>query len=112
PVITERESVYIRDQLFYVGAGALRQRQQNMAAAYLDPASEGAHDLMYEHGIDYVVVPQWLNRPALLSRQLRWREPARLPQYSRFSDAKYLELVADFDGAQVWQLKDEVGGSQ
>ena len=112
PVITERESVYIRDQLFYVGAGALRQRQQNMAAAYLDPASEGAHDLMYEHGIDYVVVPQWLNRPALLPRQLRWREPARLPQHSRFSDAKYLELVADFDGAQVWQLKDEVGGSQ
>jgi hypothetical protein len=106
PVIAERESVYVRDQLFYVGADGLRQRQETMAAAFLDPASEVAYDLMHEHGIDYVVVPQWLNRPALFSTQLRWREPERLPQRSPFSDANYLGLVADFDGAQVWQLKD------
>ncbi len=106
PVIAERESVYIRDQLFYVRAGSLRQWQQNMTVAFLDPASGGAHELMRENGIDYVVVPQWLNQPSLPSTQLRWREPERLPQLSRFQDAKYLRLVADFDGAQVWQFKD------
>lgn len=106
PVIAERESVYIRDQLFYIDANALREWQQDMSGAFLDPASEGAYELMHEHGIDYVVVPQWLNRPDLLSTQLRWREPERLPQQSDFSDAEYLGLAADFDGAQVWQVKD------
>ena len=105
-MIAERESVYVRDQLFYVGAGDLRQKQRTLAAAFLNPASEEAHELMYEHGIDYVVVPQWLNRPAVLPTQLRWHEPERLPQHSSFSDAKYLRLVAEFDGAQVWKLKD------
>ena len=106
PVIAERESVYIRDQLFYIDANALREWQKEMGGAFLDPASEGAYELMYEHGIDYVVVPQWLNRPDLLSTQLRWREPDQLPQQSEFGYAEYLRLVADFDGAQVWQVKD------
>ena len=112
PVIAERGAVYVRDQLFYIGAGGLRQRQQTMAPAFLDPASEGAHALMHEHGIDYVVVPQWLNRPEVRPTQFRWREPERLLQLSRFSDAEYLVLVADFDGAQIWQLKDSSFGSE
>lgn len=106
PVIAERESVYVRDQLFYVGAEGLRQRQQIMTAVFLDPASEKAYAIMHEYGIDYVVVPQWFHRPALLSTQHRWSEPERLPQVSQFSDAKYLVLVADFDGAQVWNVND------
>jgi hypothetical protein len=67
---------------------------------------------MHEHGIDYVVVPQWLNRPEVRPTQFRWREPERLLQLSRFSDAEYLVLVADFDGAQIWQLKDSSFGSE
>ena len=105
-VIAERTSVYIRDQLFYLGADGLRQGQQIMAVAFLDPASNRAYELMIDHGIDYVVVPQWFNHPDSLSAQLRWRDPQRLPQLSKFSDAKYLDLVAVFDGAQVWKLKE------
>ena len=77
-----------------------------MAVAFLDPASNRAYELMIDHGIDYVVVPQWFNHPDSLSAQLRWRDPQRLPQLSKFSDAKYLDLVAVFDGAQVWKLKE------
>ena len=105
-VIAERTSVYIRDQLFYLGADGLRQGQQTMTLAFLDPASDRAYELMIDHGIDYVVVPQWFNHPDSLSAQLRWRDPQRLPQLSSFSDAKYLDLVAAFDGAQVWKLKE------
>jgi hypothetical protein len=110
PVIAERESVYVRDQLFYVRADSLRKLQHEMTVAYLDPASDASHELMRKNGIDYVVVPHWLNQPSLSNMQLRWRGPERLPQRSRFSDAKYLSLVADFDGAQVWKFNDQVVG--
>lgn len=107
PVLAERDAVYVRDQLFYVGARALRAEQAVVAQAYLDPASPDAYDQLRASGIDYVVVPQALNRPGLWENQLRWRPPALVAQRSSFEAASYLELLVDIDGAQVWQVKEE-----
>ena len=104
-VISERTSVYIRDQLFYIGAEDLRNLQKNMTVAFLDPASDEAYDLMYRYKIDYIVVPQWLNVSDIDQTQLRWKEPDKLPQVTSFEDASYLDLAANFDGAQVWRVK-------
>ena len=76
-----------------------------MAVAFLDPSSDEAYDLIVKHEIDYVVVPQWFNVSGILQTELRWREPDKLPQVSLFHDAGYLDMVANFDGAQVWQVK-------
>jgi hypothetical protein len=105
PVISERTAVYIRDQLFYIGADNLRNLQHTMTVAFLDPSSDEAYDLIVKHEIDYVVVPQWFNVSGILQTELRWREPDKLPQASLFKDADYLDMVANFDGAQVWQVK-------
>ncbi len=105
-VISERKSVYIRDQLFYIGAEDWRNSQKNMAVAFLDPASNEAYDLISSNEVDYIVVPQWLNVSDMDQSRLRWRDPDKLPQISWFEDASYLDLAADFDGAQVWIVKD------
>ena len=112
PVIAERQSVFFRDQLFYIGAEEMRHNKAAMVEAYLDPNSQQAYDLMRRNSIDYVVVPQALSRPELLVEQLRWRSPDYLVQRSWFADAPYQQLVADFDGAQIWQLKDSSFGSE
>jgi hypothetical protein len=51
------------------------------------------------------VVPQWLNVSDIDQTQLRWKEPDKLPQVTSFEDASYLDLAANFDGAQVWRVK-------
>lgn len=108
PVVTERYSVFFRDQLFYIGAEAIRKKQATMVEAYLDPNSELAYDVLRRNSIAYVVVPQALSRSEIPSAQLRWKPAALLEQRSHFKDAPYLKLVADFDGAQVWQVQDIV----
>ena len=106
PVIAERQSVFFRDQLFYIGAKALRENQASMVDAYLNPNSKSAYDVIRWNAIDYIVVPQSLSRPDLIDKQLRWKQPDLLAQRSWFSDTPYLSLVVDFDGAQVWQVQD------
>ena len=76
-----------------------------MAVAFLDPVSDEAYDLISRHEIDYIVVPQWLNVSNIDQTQLRWKEPDKLPQVTSFEDASYLDLAANFDGAQVWRVK-------
>ena len=105
PVISERKAIYIRDQLFYIGAEDLRNMQQAMEIAFLDPSSDKAYDLISKYEIDYVVVPQWLNVSGIDETNLRWREPDQLLQLSLFKDADYLNMVANFDGAQIWRVK-------
>ena len=105
PIISERNAVYFRPQLFFVGDDRAREAWTIFALAYLHPAAPASADLMRRRGVDYVLVPQIVNRPELFPRMLRWRQPSLPAPRSSFDDADYLELVADFDGARVYRLK-------
>ena len=104
PVLAERNSVYLRDQLFYTRAKELRTEQDVLVEAYLDPNSISAYDLIRDNNVDYVILPQSFSRPDSWIEQLRWKPPDLNPQQSSFAAAEYLELLADFEGAQVWQV--------
>ena len=106
PVIAERPAVFIRDQLFYIGAKALRSVQPALEAAYLNPEQAASCAQLREQAIDYLVVPQALAHPERWRQQLRWRAPAVAAQRPHFEDSACLTLRADFDGAQVWQVVD------
>jgi len=103
-VISERASVYIRDQLFYIGAEDLRELQDIMVNVYLDPDSVRSYGLIIEHGIDYLVVPSWINVESFQGEEMRWSDPDKLLQISSFRDADYLTLVASFNEAQIWKI--------
>ncbi len=106
PVISERESVYFRPQPFFRGMEQVEAEQAALAAFWSNPADPANADLLRDAGIDYVIVPQIVTNPASISGMFRWREPftADYPMESSVSDAPYLELVFDADGAQVYQL--------
>jgi hypothetical protein len=104
PVLAERDAVYLRDQLFYIHAHALRQEWQQFVAVFADPANPQSRTLLQTSGIDYIVVPQLYNRPEQLPTLLRWRKPTFATKLSDFKNAPWLTLSADFDGAQVWRV--------
>jgi hypothetical protein len=104
PVIAERKTVQFREQLFYIGAGPAWALQAQLQPAYLDPAAPDSARLIRGAGVDYVLVPQVLARPQSFAAAMRWRPPFVAPLKSSFSSASYLELVQDFDGAQVWRV--------
>ncbi|PJF23843.1 MAG: hypothetical protein CUN53_20840, partial [Phototrophicales bacterium] len=62
--------------------------------------------LLAEAGIDYVLVPQIIARPASLETMFRWRPPLTEPELmpADVGAAPYLRLVFDADGASVYQL--------
>lgn len=100
PVITERHSVYLRDQLFYLGAADLRDRKLDLEIAYLDPLNHEA--TIRQYGIDYIVVPQSLRNPN--ANVWRWRPPDLQTHLSDWRNADYVELVFERDGAEVYRV--------
>ena len=108
PVISERDSVYFRPQPFFHGTDASEAEQQAMLAFWRNPADPANADLLRAAGIDFVIVPQIITDPNSINTMLRWREPLTdgyAPMESSVSDADYLELVFDQDGAQVWAVR-------
>jgi len=103
-VIAERPAVFIRDQLFYIGANGLRSVQPALEAAYMNPDRPAACAQLRVQAIAFLVVPQALAHPERWQQQLRWRAPAVWAQRPRFEASACLALRADFDGAQVWQV--------
>jgi hypothetical protein len=107
PVLTERYAVFSREQLFFTHAAPLFAEWERFTPVFLDPRSTASQTLLCEHQVNYIVVPQLLNRPQLFAQQYRLRPPDYLPQASWFADADYLTLQADFDGAQIWEISCE-----
>lgn len=104
PVIAERKTVQFREQLFYIGAQPFWDLQERLSEAYLDPAAPESEAAIHAAGVDYVFVPQVIGRPESFAEMQRWRPPFIKPLKSPFADAPYLELVQDFDGAQIWKV--------
>lgn len=105
PAIAERKTVHFREQLFYIGAQAAWHLQDELRPAYHDPVSPESEKLIRAAKIDYVLVPQVIGRPEAFKVVQRWRKPFVEPMKSSFAQAAYLELVKDFDGAQIWKVK-------
>lgn len=105
PVIAERRTVHFREQLFYVGADSAWALQDKLRLAYLNPAAPESESAIRDAGVDYILAPQVVGRPESFASAMRWRPPFTEPQISPFADAPYLELIRDFDGAQVWRVK-------
>ena len=79
-----------------------------MLAFWRNPADPANAELLRAAGIDFVIVPQIITDPNSINTMLRWREPLTegyAPMESSVSDADYLELVFDQDGAQVWAVQ-------
>jgi hypothetical protein len=105
PVIAERKAIHFREQLFYIGAGDAWKLQDELRVAYHDPASPESERKVRAASIAYIVIPQVIGNPNSFKSAQRWRPPFVEPMKSSFANASYLELVKDFDGAQVWKVK-------
>ncbi len=106
PVIGERDTVYFRPQPFFRHTEAAEAVQAAFEAFWNDPADPANAALFARYGVDYVLVPQVIGNPESFAGLWRWREPFawEWPMASAVADAPYLELVIDFDGAQVWRV--------
>ncbi len=107
PVISERDTVYFRPQPFFQGDELAQAEQVALRAFWRNPASPRNAALLADYRVDYVLVPQVFGNPASLDDALRWRAP--IPEAASYlstpvSDAPYLQLVYDNDGAQIYQL--------
>jgi len=105
PVIAERKTAQFREQLFYIGAQPHWDLQERLHEAYLDPASSESEAAIRDAGVDYLFVPQVIGRPESFATMQRWRPPFVERMQSSFAEAPYLELIADFDSAQIWKVK-------
>ncbi|MBI5052076.1 MAG: hypothetical protein HZB52_02275 [Chloroflexi bacterium] len=105
PVIAERKTIHFREQLFYIGAGEAWKLQEELRVAYHDPASPESEKKVRLANIAYILIPQVIGNPDSFKSAQRWRPPFIESMRSSFADAKYLELVKDFDGAQIWKVK-------
>lgn len=105
PVIAERRTVQFREQLFYIGATPFWNLQDALLTAYLNPAAPDSAQAIRAAGVNYILVPQSIGRPESFDQAMRWRKPFVKSMKSSFADAPYLELVQNFDGAQVWKVK-------
>lgn len=112
PVISERDSVYYRPQPFFRGDEASLAEQEQLRAFWEDPANTDNAELLEETGIDYVIVPQIVTDPASIESMFRWRPPftEATEMRSNVSEAPYLELLFDADGAQVYQFRGASSG--
>ena len=110
PVIAERKSVYYRPQPFFQrGADPLADtaEQQALRAFWADPADADNAALLERYGVDYVIVPQVVGNPVSFAAQYRWQPPFayELDMQSTVSDAPYLSLVYEADGARVFRVE-------
>ncbi len=106
PVVSERDTVYFRPQPFFRYTDRFTGEQEALYGFWEDPADPIWGERLRAAGIAYVLVPQVVGRPESFAAQWRWREPFawQVEQRAPFSAAAYLELVADFDGAQVYRV--------
>jgi hypothetical protein len=109
PVISERDSIYYRWQPFFRNNEASIAEQDRLRAFWQDPADPANAQLLTDSGIDYVIVPQLVTNPDSLETMFRWRAPfdTWVVMRSMPSDAPYLELILDLDGAQIYRFKTE-----
>lgn len=109
PVIAERRSVYYRPQPFFTREGdplADTDEQIAFRAFWENPADSDHATLLHTAGIDYVIVPQVVGNPESFDSHVRWRRPFTdlIMMQSAVSEAPYLELVFDADGAEVYRV--------
>jgi hypothetical protein len=106
-VISERDAVYFRPQPFFRGTESIEAEQAALRAFWENPADPAHEALLRDAGIAYVIVPQVIGSPASFETLFRWRRPFTddYPMQSAVSDAPFLELVYDDDGAQVYQVR-------
>ena len=108
PVISERDSVYFRPQPFFRGTEAVEAEQAALLAFWRNPADPANADLLRQHNIRYVIVPQLIANPASIETMVRWRVPLETVEaQSQVSAAPYLEQVFEQNGASVWAVKVE-----
>lgn len=107
PVIAERDTIFYRPQPFFSGTEASEAEQAQFLAFWNDPADPAHEALLREAGVEYVIVPQVVTCPECIETMWRWRAPftEQTVMQSSVSDAAYLELLFDEDGAQVYQLR-------
>jgi len=107
PVISERDSVFFRMQPFFRHSEQAEAEQAALRGFWEDPADPAWAARLREAGVAYVLVPQVVGNPAAFERMWRWRQPFawELAARSAVADAPYLELAAEFDGAQVWRVR-------
>lgn len=109
PIISERDTVYFRPQPFFRGAGQAENEQDAFRPLWRAPdaAPQDFAALLADYGVDYVLLPQVFGAPDRLDEMLRWRPP--LPEAASYltsplSEASYLRLVYDENGARVYQV--------
>ena len=107
PVIAERDTVYFRPQPFFQNTGQADAEQAALRAFWANPRDPNNADQLAAAGIRYVLVPQIFANPASFDDMLRWRQP--VPEAASYlttpvSAARYLRLVYDRDGAQVYEV--------
>ncbi len=107
PVISERDTIYFRMQPFFRGDESVKAEQDAFRAFWRDPANPDHAALLLEAGVRYVIVPQVFANPGAFEDMLRWRDPldeAAAYAAAEVSEAPYLTLVYDRDGAQIYAL--------
>jgi hypothetical protein len=107
PVITERDTIYFRPQPFFRDTAQADAEQDALKAFWIDPSDPALADELRAAGIQYVLVPQIVGKPASFTDMLRWRRPVPEAQHyldKPVSSAPYLRLVFDKDGAQVYAV--------
>ncbi|CAG0998132.1 hypothetical protein ANRL4_02929 [Anaerolineae bacterium] len=105
PVISAREAVFFRPQPFFRHTETVDSRQKALLRFWENPNDPALGELLRRYGVDYVIVPQIMVKPELLQQMFRWRPPLSEGLYQVPTDAPYLELVIDFEGAQVFRVR-------
>ena len=106
-------TVYYRPQPFFQHPDAdfdpLSETDEQIALRVFweNPADPSNADLLRTAGIDYVIVPQVVGNPESIAGHFRWQPPFSdlIAMQSAVSDADYLELVFEDDGAQVYTVE-------
>jgi len=110
PVIAERESTAFREQPFFDDTAIeYYARREALTEAYFDPATESARETLFEYDVAYVVIPQIVSNSESfgdMRQMIRWRWPEGTWYALRSlpSEANYLELVFEQDGAEVYRV--------
>ncbi len=107
PVIAERDTVFFRPQPFFRNTYSAGAEQDALRVFWENPADPANRARLLVAGVRYVLVPQVFGNPASFDDMLRWRRP--LPEAAAYlpvpvRDARYLRLVYDHDGAQVYEV--------
>jgi hypothetical protein len=92
--------VYYPLPVFATESPSSQQEQAALQAFWQDPADPANHELLLEHGIDYVVVPQAIV-DAETDTPWDWGDLPEIAPASSISDADYLEPAYSADGVAL-----------